>query len=329
MQVTSSASALLRVTQFSRAADAAVRRQEAATVRVADDGIAQKSEREKEDGKLLRGLQEVLSWLRESSSSASEVRKQAATRKADELRRQLQLLKKLMIDATPEQAKAFARQLRAIARQLTALAKELGNDSGGGAGDSAARAGLAAGGTSADASSAAQGTASEGAAATAAVSAASQASSGENEDEAAADGSESEAGAPAEAQQLAGMERAAAQAEKAEQQAREERQTGRVNLRGARAQKGSESDSQLRRVPDEARKELKGALAMLKARLPKDDRDVRAIEKSLSELEKQLGDDAPAVPAIAAGTYDAAGAAAPAVSATAGAVVGGTVSVQA
>lgn len=79
-------------------------------------------------GKRLADMKEALERLR-AMPSAKSMAKSAATERAIMLKKLLDMLKQMMIGATPAQAKAMAAQLKDIAKELAAMGKLL---SGGG-----------------------------------------------------------------------------------------------------------------------------------------------------------------------------------------------------
>lgn len=78
----------------------------------------------------LRNMQEGLQRLH-SMPSAKEISRQDSMNKAGWLRQRLDALKTMLLHASPEQAKALARELKNIAGELASIAKGLGADSGG------------------------------------------------------------------------------------------------------------------------------------------------------------------------------------------------------
>jgi hypothetical protein len=83
----------------------------------------------KAQAKRLSDMQDALAQLRAMPSARVEA-KQAAASKAAMLKQRLDMMKALLIGATPAQAKAMAAQIKAIAGELAALAKTLGGASG-------------------------------------------------------------------------------------------------------------------------------------------------------------------------------------------------------
>jgi hypothetical protein len=68
--------------------------------------------------------------------SPKQIAKQDSANRVGFLQRRLEALKMLLLHASPQQAKAFARELKSIAGELSSAAKTLGS-SGGGAGQGA------------------------------------------------------------------------------------------------------------------------------------------------------------------------------------------------
>lgn len=74
--------------------------------------------------------QESLQRLRSTHGAAASSRQDLMS-KVGWLRQQLDALKAMLLQASPQQAKALAQELRGIASQLASIAKELGSSSGG------------------------------------------------------------------------------------------------------------------------------------------------------------------------------------------------------
>lgn len=78
--------------------------------------------------KRLKNMQEGLQRLKEMPSP-QKMAKQQAQNKVGALQRRLDALKMMLLNATPEQAKALARQLKDIAGQMASAAKSAGSAS--------------------------------------------------------------------------------------------------------------------------------------------------------------------------------------------------------
>jgi hypothetical protein len=79
--------------------------------------------------KRLEDMRSALERLR-AMPSASISAKQAAAERAAKLKQRLDMLKQMMIGASPAQARAMAAQLKDIAKELASLGKNLGGDGG-------------------------------------------------------------------------------------------------------------------------------------------------------------------------------------------------------
>lgn len=81
----------------------------------------------KAESKHLAGMQEALAKLR-AMPSPKVSRKRMATEQATMLKRRLEMMKQMLIGASPELAKTLAAQIKAIAKELAGLAKVLASD---------------------------------------------------------------------------------------------------------------------------------------------------------------------------------------------------------
>jgi hypothetical protein len=78
----------------------------------------------------LRNMQEGLQRL-QSMPSVREISRQDSMNKVGLLRQRLDALKAMLLHASPEQAKALAQELKSVAGELASIAKGLGAGSGG------------------------------------------------------------------------------------------------------------------------------------------------------------------------------------------------------
>jgi len=210
--------------------------------------------------KRLNDMQNALSQLR-AMPSYKVSSKHAAAERAAMLKKQLDMLKQLMVGATPSQARAIAAQVKAIAKELVSLASNL---SGGGdtaaAQDSAAAvtkvADVGTGNTaSADAASAVA--ADTGQEAVDAISA-SQAANGRLGVAAYAAQNSRNAQSPQSASGNDGMEK--------------------------------QADEALRKALEEARNALRALVSMLKSKIGTSNKDMEEASGQLAELDRILAD---------------------------------------
>jgi len=90
------------------------------------ESLAQVDE-ESLQAKRLRDMKEGLQRL-QAMPSAKESAKKLALARVEQLKKQIEQLRALLMAATPEQARALARQIAVIAKELSGLAKETGGN---------------------------------------------------------------------------------------------------------------------------------------------------------------------------------------------------------
>lgn len=95
------------------------------------------SRAQKAEQKRLTDMQDAVAKLR-AMPSARVSRKQMAAKQAETLKRRLEMLKQMLIGASPEMAKSIAAQIKSIAKELAGLAKLLSSNSGNSASSSKA-----------------------------------------------------------------------------------------------------------------------------------------------------------------------------------------------
>lgn len=237
-------------------------------LRAASDGRSKASE--ERQAKRLGEMQDAIKRL-QAMPTPKQMAKQDSMNRVAMLKKRLDALKSMLLNASPELARILARELKNIAKELSSVAKSLG---GGAQGAVSAPTGaeVATGPTDLAGSASAEAQATAGATTeSAAVEAASGASDTAQAEEApaktAADAATSSAASPAD---------------------------------GRQAGQG-EGDGDLRAMLQDAKKLLKEMIAMLKARMAlaanqakasKEEKqaklDVQAAEKSLADIEKSL-----------------------------------------
>ena len=231
---------------------------------------AKKSSEERQ----LKRLAEMQAAVKRLQAMPSQkaVAKQATTNKVGMLKQRLDALKALLLHASPAQAKALLQELKSIAKELSAAAKSLGGGSGGGAATAAESSAPEAGASAESAESAEE----SGSAASSEVAGGEAAPS--NSPEPSANGGaalDATSGSNTNADGTTRISDAA---------------SSEVNGQAA-AQDGD--DQALRALLIDARKSLKEAVALLKSKLTHPDKetrhDLQAIDKSLSEIDKALG----------------------------------------
>ena len=213
-------------------------------------------------------------WHEERSngvSASNSKTKQAALDKAAILKRRLEMLKAMLLFASPEVAKSIARQLKGIASELASLGKNVG-------GNSSASATLAVPGTMSAASETTSATASAEA----------------GTDEAVAPTAADPARASSDAQQSDAASDDDVAGEKA----------GNASAKSGESTPKSD-DGALRKAIDEAKHLLKQVILGVKAKLKEGEeearRDLQTAENSLAELDRALAQEA------SAGLYTAGG----------------------
>ena len=204
-------------------------------------------------------------------SASNSKTKQAALDKAAILKRRLEMLKAMLLFASPEEAKSIARQLKGIASELASLGKNVG-------GNSSASATLAVPGTTSAASETTSATASAEAAT----------------DEAAAPTAADPASASSDAQQ----------SDAASDDDVAGKKTGDASAKSGESTPKSD-DNALRKAIDEAKHLLKQVILSVKAKLKEGEeearRDLQTAENSLVELDRALAQE------TSAGLYTAGG----------------------
>lgn len=91
------------------------------------------SRAQKAQAKRLSDMQSAVAKLRAMPSSKASA-KRVATERVNMLKRRLDMMKQMLIGASPEVAKAIAAQIRSIAKELAGIAKTMTDSSGGGGG---------------------------------------------------------------------------------------------------------------------------------------------------------------------------------------------------
>lgn len=253
----------------------------------------------------MEAMKKAVQTLKAQNSQANEQRKAAARARIDDIKKRIELLKKLAIGLSPKAAKAMLAQIHQLAHELSQAAGELkgnGSSAGGEAGIGAGRAG-------ADASS---GEADE----AGAESSGSEASGSEAAGEAVAGADVSPDVAPSNAEAAGQTEADTDEARAGEPEGTQGRDDAAVaDARAAEAKATAPQSSALsganqkeedsQRIRDAVR-QLRQLLALVRSQLPSDEesrRTLRQVESSLRDSEKaaqdiQAGAEAGPAPAV-------------------------------